>query len=72
MFESIWLVFRTGGPLVGGAIVLALNQYTYFSDLSINTLIDPNSGANEKGKGKVGPSMIVSSSIWKFSLTMCL
>lgn len=24
--DSIWLWFRTGGPLVGGAIVLALNQ----------------------------------------------
>lgn len=26
-FNSIWLWFRTGGPLVGGAIVLGLNQY---------------------------------------------
>lgn len=25
-FNSIWLWFRTGGPLVGGAIVLGLNQ----------------------------------------------
>ncbi|TVY33763.1 UNC93-like protein [Lachnellula occidentalis] len=24
--DSIWLIFRTGGPLVGGAIVLALNH----------------------------------------------
>jgi hypothetical protein len=23
---SIWLWFRTGGPIVGGAIVLGLNQ----------------------------------------------
>lgn len=25
-YMNIWLWFRTGGPLVGGAIVLALNQ----------------------------------------------
>jgi hypothetical protein len=26
---SIWLWFRTGGPLLGGAIVLGLNQYVW-------------------------------------------
>lgn len=26
---SIWLWFRTGGPLVGGAIVLGLNRYAW-------------------------------------------
>ncbi|KAE8450781.1 hypothetical protein EG329_005694 [Mollisiaceae sp. DMI_Dod_QoI] len=39
-YMNIWLIFRTGGPLVGGAIVLALNH-----------------GANQKGKGKVGPKI---------------
>jgi hypothetical protein len=24
---NIWLVFRTGGPILGGAILLGLNQY---------------------------------------------
>ena len=26
IFYSIWLWFRTGGPILGGAIVLALNK----------------------------------------------
>jgi hypothetical protein len=26
-YMNIWLVFRTGGPILGGAILLGLNQY---------------------------------------------
>ena len=26
-YMNIWLMFRTGGPILGGAILLALNQW---------------------------------------------
>ncbi|KAI4757956.1 MFS general substrate transporter [Aureobasidium sp. EXF-3400] len=29
-YMNIWLVFRTGGPILGGAILLGLNQYVLF------------------------------------------
>lgn len=38
---SIWLWFRTGGPLLGGAIVLGLNQYVWWYGIERTSLTIP-------------------------------
>lgn len=52
--NSIWLWFRTGGPLVGGAIVLGLNQFVQLISHVMCFLLTVFSSSNQKAKGKVG------------------
>ncbi|CAD0112149.1 unnamed protein product [Aureobasidium uvarum] len=46
-YMNIWLVFRTGGPILGGAILLGLDQYVQRSDGSKVKIVQEKSFAAE-------------------------